>query len=365
MSKDITINELLDKIDMQDYLDLYGIDYKTSPSGDGTQLILRECPVCGSEKWKVYMNAETELGNCFAGDHPPDENFNKWSFVKAYQGLDKGFEVVQHLKDVARQLGWRPPKKAKAVEGAISTELKLPYSFPLPIEGQNLAYLEGRGIPLSVAEYYHLRFCQTGEFKFIKDGEEKAQSFRNRIIFPIYNLEGELASFQGRDITGEQDPKYKFPFGFPATGRYLYNGHNAVGAEHVVMGEGVFDVMAIKVALDSEEGLRDVVAIGSFGKHLSRNGGDGVPDQLGAFLALKKSGLRTVTFMWDSEKGAIKSAIEAGMFLRKMGLTVRVALLPPGKDPNEVPKEDVIKAYYKAVTLSPATMMKLSMGLVK
>lgn len=365
MDQSISLDDLLDKIDLEDYLDLYGIDYKTAPSGAGNQLILKECPVCGSEKWKVYLNAETALGNCFAGDHPPDEHFNLWIFAKEYQGLEKGYEVFSHLKDVARQLGWQPPKKKKAVSGVVSSELKLPYSFPLPIEGQNLVYLANRGISKDVAKHFDLRFCQTGEFSFIKDGEKKAQSFRNRIIFPIYNLEGELASFQGRDITGQQDPKYKFPFGFPATGRYLYNGHNALGAEHVLMGEGVFDVMAIKVALDSDAGLRDVVPIGSFGKHLSRNGGGDIPDQLGAFMTLKKSGLRTVTFMWDSEKGAIKSAIEAGSLLKTLGFVVRIALLPPGKDPNEVTKEEVLRAYYRALTLNPKSMMRLSMGLVK
>jgi DNA primase len=98
-----------------------------------------------------------------------------------------------------------------------------------------------------------------------------SKHYNRRVLIPIYDLDGKLVSFQGRDITGTAEKKYLFPPGYArATGEHLYNGHNVIGRpSDVVVGEGAFDVIAIKVAFDADPTLRDVVPVGTFGKHLS------------------------------------------------------------------------------------------------
>ena len=92
-----------------------------------------------------------------------------------------------------------------------------------------------------------------GHFKAEKeDGDVWYQDFSSRVIIPVYDLRGNLVTFQGRDITGKSDRKYLFPVGLPSTGRFLFNGHVAFnGCREILIGEGAFDVMAQQKAIDA------------------------------------------------------------------------------------------------------------------
>lgn len=349
------IRELLDNLDMESYLDSEGIDYKLTRGRSGMQLNVRECPVCGSKSFKVYLNAETGQGNCFAGDHPPGENFNKYKFIKAYIGATRVREVCQHIERHVRDQGWRPRRKSVAVEEL--GPLELPDSIELPRYGRNLAYLTKRGIDKETTGYFHLRYSHNGKFWFDWQGERRCQDYARRVIIPIYDLEGKLVSFQGRDITGEQEPKYLFPPSYASSGRYLYNGQNAHGAKRVVIGEGAFDAIALKQAMDGDISLRDVVPLATFGKHLSC-GAEG-DDQLAVFLTLKQEGLQEVTFMWDGEARALLDAIDAGAKLRAAGISVRIGVLPANKDPNEVSPDEVRRVFWQATPLTHQNEIKL------
>jgi len=350
------LQEAIESIDIESWLDREGVRYKHTRGSSGAQLNVKECPCCGNSNYKVYLNADTGLGNCFHGDC--ETKFNKWKFISASLGVPTR-QVIEHIKEVAREQGWRPPrKKALAVDTA-KAELVLPESIALPHQGRNLRYLDSRNISGDVAAYFELRFSHRGHFDYIdEEGRPRRQDYSNRIIIPIYDLEGELVSFQGRDITGEADKKYLFPPGFASTGAHLYNGYNAIGVESIVINEGVFDVAATKVALDGEMTLRDVVPVGSFGKHLSHGSDD---SQLGKLMHLKRHGLKTVTFLWDGEKKAIQDAVAAAQLVRSVGLMARVGLLPPDKDPNEATAEQVRAAYWKATVINNVTATKLLM----
>lgn len=356
MSKDNKeLSEALDKIDMEYWLNREAVDYKVTRGARGAQLNIKECPVCGNSKWKVYLNQDNGLGNCFSGDC--EAKFNKWSFIKNSLGNLVNKQTVEHIKAVAKEQGWTPVVRTAITTTASHDTLKYPKSVSLPINGRNLKYLINRKIDNDLTQHFGLRFCQRGAF-FYDDvsGERRSQSYDNRIIIPIFNLEGELVSYQGRDITGLAEKKYLFPPGFAATGAYLYNGQNAYGCIEATIGEGVFDVMAIRAAFDEDAALRNVAAIGSFGKNLS-HGGDNT--QLAELLKLKDVGLKRVTFMWDGEPAAIKAAIETALIVRGHGIIARVALLPLGLDPNEATAKVVRDAYWNAVTISEAEATKL------
>ncbi|MDR9846989.1 hypothetical protein [Herbaspirillum huttiense] len=355
------LQEALGQIDIEAWMDREGVRYRHTTGSRGAQLNVKDCPCCGNSNYKVYINAETGLGNCFHGDC--ETKFNKWKFISAQLGRSVR-ETVEHVKQVAREQGWRPPRKKSLATSVETGPLRLPASLPIPVKGRNLKYLENRNISADVAEYFDMRICVKGQFEYrSQEGRRMRQDYSNRIILPVFDLEGDLVSFQGRDITGKAEKKYLFPPGFASTGSHLYNGHNAVGAEHICAGEGVFDVAAIKVALDQEMSLRDVVPVGTFGKHLSHGAED---SQLAKIMALRDRGLKVVTIMWDGEKKAINAAIDAGLLLRSMGLTARVAVLPPDKDPNEVPASVVRECFYKAVAITPqvAAKMRLAMKLL-
>jgi DNA primase len=348
------LQEALETIDLESWLDAEGVRYRPTRGKSGPQFNVKECPVCGNSKYKVFLNQESGLGNCFHGDC--EAKFNKWRFIHATLG-GTARATIEHIKHFARTQGWRP-KRVKAA--ATSTgALTLPESIPLPYNGRNLKYLENRGITADIAQYFELRFSHHGKFPYLDgSGEPVEQDYANRIIIPVFDLEGQLVSFQGRDITGTADRKYLFPPGFASTGSVLFNGHNAHGAEHIVLNEGVFDVAAAKIALDGDMTLRDIVPVGTFGKHLSHGTAD---SQLARLLQLKEEGLGMITIMWDGEARAILDAVETGMLLRSAGFMVRIAILPDGKDPNEVAPDVVRRAFYHSTPLTPASAVRLKL----
>jgi len=345
--------ELSETLDLENYLENEGITFKVGRGHSGRQLNLQECPKCGRRKWRVYLNADTGLGNCFSCGI----GFNKMSFIHYHLGEPKWSEVFDHVKAALRDQGWRPKRMTTA---AVEDEkAKLPPSFPLPTPaGENLLYLEQRGVNGELAKHFHLRFCNEGWWNFKKeDGSTGGQKFDMRIIIPVYDLDGEFVTFQGRDITGTAENKYLFPKGLPGTGRYLLNGRNAIGVKRVCIGEGAFDVIATKAAFDEEVDLRGVACVGTFGKHLSAGDPTG-NDQVGRFLRLKRMGLEEATFMWDGESEALVAALAGAKLLTRIGIKSRIALLPRDKDPNEVGGAVVRQAYRDATLYTPALEVK-------
>jgi DNA primase len=355
---DNIFQEITENLDLEFLFDRESLPFKMGRGSSGMQINAKHCPDCGDSRYRVYLNADTGQGNCFVCN----QTYNKAKFVKLQFGYDNWRETIEKAKEIMREQGWRP--KRMATVAVDHGEVKLPYSTPLPTEdGENLVYLENRGITAEYARYFELRYCQYGSWPFRDEkGDLQQQWFSNRVIIPVYDLDGTLKTFQGRDLTmGEAakliERKYLFPKGLPGTGKFLLNGQNVQLTDEVCMGEGAFDVAAIKIAFDEDVDLRRVVPVGSFGKHLSYGSATG-DDQLGRFLQLKRQGIKTVTIMWDGEPKALIAALDAAKLLTSIGLKARIALLPYRKDPNEVVGEVTRKAYYAATLWTPSLDVK-------
>lgn len=358
MRHDEDLAEILEHIDTELFLEYEGVKFRRTFGSSGQQLNIKECPRCGGSSWKVYLNARTGLGNCFHGDCAGLSGYNIFSFAKALWSTDSS-DAIRRLKQYAREQGW-VAKRVTSADVEEVTDFDLPDSIELPHKGRNLRYLDERGINKDIARYFHLRFCHKGQYIYV-DGEGKRlwQNYDNRVLIPIYDLDGVMVTFQGRTIV-DAPRKYLFPPGLAGSGRYLYNGHNVIGTRELVICEGAFDVFATKIAMDHEVSYRTVGQIGTFGKHLSHGDHDG-QDQLGALMRLKREGLETVTFMWDGEADAIRAAITAAKLVKSIGLRTRVALLPEGKDPNEITGTELLRCYEKAYEASDVRLIEAMM----
>ena len=351
--KSTELGEMLSAIDMEDWLAFEGIEYRKTRGTSGEQLNIKCCPACGKEDWKVYSNAETGLGNCFSGSCTFGNGkgtFNKFSFMREHQlNLNDSVKMMDYVKSVAREMGWRPKRLSTVAVEMENPNLRLPDYEEIPIRGKNLKYLANRRVDIEMAQYFNLGYIAEGYFN-------------KRIFIPIHDLNGELVSFQARDITGKDAKKYLFPSGFASTGKILYNGHNALGIASAVMVEGVFDVIGVKVSFQDDLELRNLAVVGSFGMNLSGDVGGGDNDQLSRFITLKRRGLRVVTIMWDGEAAAIKKAVSAGERLQRIGLKVRIAILPKDRDPSDIDSESLKRCYRAARWLTPklALTIKLS-----
>lgn len=102
--------EKLESLDFEQYLQIEGIAFRRTTGKSGRELNIRECPTCGNHSWKVYFNPKTNVGVCFAGSHPQDEQFNTYRFLKEYSGL-RGRDLNGYIDSQLLEQGWQPKKK--------------------------------------------------------------------------------------------------------------------------------------------------------------------------------------------------------------------------------------------------------------
>jgi DNA primase len=190
-------------------------------------------------------------------------------------------------------------------------------------------------------------------------GETIKQSFANRIIIPVYDLDGVLVTYQGRDVTGTSEIRYRFAGGMPGTGRFLYHGHaaRAAGVKTAVICEGVFDVIGAQKAIDGCPQLDGFAPIGTFGKHVSKN--DSGPDQITALRRLARLGMTSAVFLWDAEPAAYQAALTASEGLLGLGLEIRVACLPRGLDPGEADARVIQSAIINALPATRTSLLRM------
>lgn len=348
---DNKLADLLDQLDMESWLDYEGIRFKRTRGHNGVQLNVKECPVCGNHKWKVYLNAESGAGNCFVCE----SKFSKWSFIQSQLGKTGG-QTFDYIKSYVESQFLGYGLKAEHAPAYVPPALQIPVSIELPYQGKTLKYLADRGVTPAMSAYYELRYCVDGTFPYIDGyGQPAEQNYSGRVLIPIRDINGALVSFQGRDITGKQEKKYLFPPGYSTSGSILYQEHRCYNANTVVITEGVFDCWATQAALDTEPRFADYRAVASFGKHLG-------PGQIEKLKELRKDGqLKDVVFLWDGEYQAICAAIDAALNCRGVGFTASVALLPFDCDPNEVDPKVVLQAIDSAEPINAVSAVSLKL----
>lgn len=352
------LSDLLDNILVEDILDREGFDYRFTHGSRGEQLNVQECPFCGGSDYKVYINRESGLGNCFHGSC--QERFNTYTLTQKILDNAGAGRVVPYLKQLAEEQGWRPKSTKSAIEiETYEGEWKLPANINLPDKhGNMLEYLTKRGVTPEIAKMFDLRYCNDAWFNYTKpDGSRGGMNFGGRVLFPIYDLNAEMVTFQGRDITGKSDRKYLFPPKLPGTSSFFYNGFRCMRKETVVMCEGVMDVIGAYMAL--RETKPELGVMGSFGISLSSGRSD--EDQIARLLQMKRKGLKRIIIMWDGERGAYAAALEAAAKIVKLGIKVSIALLPKGKDPGDADAREIIDAVEGAQKFGGANSLRLGL----
>ncbi len=147
-------------------------------------------------------------------------------------------------------------------------------------------------------------------------------TFRNRIMFPIWGLNGKIIAFGGRTLE-ENQPKY---INSPETPIYqkgqtlynLYQGKDSISNENtVVVVEGYTDLMRLVL-----NGFENVVASSGTAFTLAQ-----------ARLLKRYAG--DVILVFDADSAGIAAAGRGIEVLIAEDLNVRVAAVPPGTDPDE------------------------------
>ncbi|MDA9689143.1 DNA primase [Betaproteobacteria bacterium] len=216
-----------------------------------------------------------------------------------------------------------------------------------------VSYLKTRGISGEVAAKFHIGYAGNswdnlkqafsdyednpdlflvGLIKKSESGNKIFDRFRNRIIFPIFNKNGEVIAFGGRTIVDDDNaPKYlnspetylfvksKELYGFFDAQRFIAK------SQFAIVVEGYFDVISMHQA-----GFKNTV--GTLGTALSSS----------HFLQLERIG-REIIFMFDGDAAGKRAAWRAAQIvlvnMNKQDILVNFIFLPQNKDPDTFIRE--------------------------
>lgn len=176
--------------------------------------------------------------------------------------------------------------------------------------------------------------------------------FRNRVIFPIFNMRGQTVAFGGRTL-GEDKPKY---LNSPESevfhkGSILYGYHLARQAirktSQAVLLEGYVDVIRAHQA-----GVTCSVA--SMGTSLTEA-------QASALTRMAD----TIIICYDSDNAGIEASFRAAEMLQGNGKVIKIAKMPEGLDPDDYIRKFGGERFKSDVIGASQTLMTFKMGYLR
>ncbi len=171
---------------------------------------------------------------------------------------------------------------------------------------------------------------QSGLITEKKDGKDYFDRFRNRLMFPILDIQGQVIGFGGR-ILSQGEPKY---LNSPETllfhkSRNLYGLNFAKNTKtrEMILVEGYMDMISLYQA-----GFRNVVA--SLGTAFNQE-----------HAKVLKKYADSVIVLYDSDDAGIMAAQRAIGVLKETGFHIKVLQVPDGKDPDEFIRQNGAEAF--------------------
>lgn len=278
------------------------------------------CPLCGDHSNHGGFNPEDGSYACWRckGTHPV-------SLIAK----------LLHIPKIEAQKVWNDYDGGVLVRRALNKEkTDRPSSIVPPgseLSSHHKEYLMKRGFRPTVAIQEH-NLLGTGPVC-----EWQGSDFRLRIIIPIYDINGRLVNFQGRDITGKQELRYK---GCPVDKavlhhkHLLYGAHKAASAKRIIVVEGVFDQWRLGTG-----------SVCTFGTSLTQQ----------QVLALSR--WPEIIFLFDPEPEAQARAREYAVQLAALGRSVELANTDFGVGPDGSARDPG--------DLLPAEALELKMELLR
>jgi DNA primase len=206
----------------------------------------------------------------------------------------------------------------RGIDKEIVQQFKLGFS-PNRWDGL-LRYLSVKGIPVEEEKRLGLIIPREDKKGFY-------DRFRNRLIFPITDVQGRLIGFGGRAI-GEDEPKYLNSPDSPvySKGHHVYGLSQSLPSirkeDQAIIVEGYFDLLSMY-----QHGLKNVVA--TLGTAIT-------PHQ----IRLLKRYTKNLLVIFDPDESGKKAALRALPLFLEEGISPHVILLPAGFDPDSFVQKD-------------------------
>lgn len=318
------------------------------------------CPFHGEKTPSFSVHGGQQFFYCFGCG----ESGDVFSFLMKYHGVD----FPQALKMVATRYNIALPERRRSAEderrqkkrtllfkiNEFATQQYERYLLSSSKAKSARDYLRKRGVDEKTIQQYRIGYApdveregwnylgsklQADELKIAievglvveKERGGTYDRFRDRIVFPIMDISGQVAGFGGR-IVGEGKPKYLnspeslvFNKGRLLLGLYQQKDKIRISNE-VVLVEGNFDLISLV-----SRGCENVVA--PLGTALTREQ-----------IRLVKRYAEKIVLLFDGDEAGVKAAARAVPFFLAEQVPGRVALLPRGDDPDTYIREKGVES---------------------
>ena len=332
-----------------------------------------KCPFHNEKTPSFFVSPERGTYYCFGCGASGDI----FTFVEEFEGLDfKGA-----LKLLAERAGVELPRYNPVAESekeklyrVMEAAAKF-FEKNLQANAEVQTYLQTRGlntesvknfrvgfVPDAWRELYsHLKTLNFSDAEIEKAGLAKKTEkgiydrFRGRIIFPIMDSGGRVIAFSGR-IFGEGEPKYLNSPETPLWSKSvaLYGIDRAKGpirkSNFSILVEGQMDLI-----MSHQAGYRNAVATSGTALSDSEFSKASPVDELQprenivSNLGLVRRLSPNLVLAFDADEAGEKAAARAGKIALALGMDVKVAAMPEGRDPAELIREDGVEAWRGAI----------------
>lgn len=279
--------------------------------------------------------------------------------VFTFTGLIENLDYMESIKLLAERSGISLPQDGyddsmqrlkKKIYDINRDTARFFHSFLMSPGGKwALDYLTGRGLTVKTIKHFGLGAAPDSWDALIHHLKEKGYTesdmlaanvigkserggiydrFRKRVMFPIINIRGNIVAFSGRAMPGEDKQGAKYvntadtPVYKKSENLFGINFAKSVCSERVILVEGNMDVISLHQA-----GFENTVA------------------PLGTAFTTEQANLlsrytKEIVLMLDADAAGQKAVRRASGLLENTGLSVRVVVVPDGKDPDEYIKKN-------------------------
>ncbi|MDD2480560.1 MAG: DNA primase [Lutispora sp.] len=346
------ISEIIEKNDIVDIISQYMNLKKRGKNHIGL------CPFHSEKTPSFSVSQDKQLFYCFGCSEGGNvstfiQKIEKMTYPESLRFLAEkaGIEIGD---DVSKEDLEKAKKKQNLLR--INKEAAKFFYKNLHVNTEAMEYLYSRGLSLETIKKFGLGFSQNSWDSFKRLviarglGEESASSagllvknnneryydrFRNRIMFPIIDLKGNVIAFGGR-VMDDSKPKY---LNSPDTPIYnkgfnIYSLNLVKGIQNlknIIVVEGYMDAISLH-----QYGISNAVAsLGTaFTEHQAR---------------LLKRYANEIIIAYDSDTAGQSATLKGLSILEKEGCNVKVLRLPRGKDPDEFIRREGLEPFKKLI----------------
>jgi len=334
------------------------------------------CPFHSEKSPSFSVNADKQIFHCFGCS----AGGNALSFVMKYHGISfpEAVRMLARKYNVIIEPESIDPVRRKQVlikESLFRLNKKIMIFYAGFIRGSRGAvardYLEKRGMTTDIIDEFHLGVSHdvwddvvnflkkekvtrqiavnSGLILQKKQGNGYYDRFRNRLMFPIFDINMQVAGFGGR-VMDDAMPKYMNSPETPvySKSRILYGLHAAKqycrqeGVVYIV--EGYFDFLSLY-----QHGIKNTVA--SLGTALSQE-----------HVRILKGYASKMVLVFDSDAAGINAAKRSIKIFMKEGVDTRILVLPGKNDPDSFVMKHG-QASFLSLAAEAKTIMQFLLGL--